>query len=85
MTIGDDLFLLISFHTQDSAGASRKERLQNEFSVYRCHTIFNCAWFYICLHFLLTARTLIAGSKTCPKGLNPAAAIAKLKLELAAE
>lgn len=25
------------------------------------------------------------GSKTCPKGLNPAAAIAKLKLELAAE
>ena len=25
------------------------------------------------------------GSRTCPKGLNPAQAIAKLKLELAAE
>jgi len=37
------------------------------------------------LTFLFIAPTLIAGSKTCPKGLNPAAAIAKLKLELAAE
>ncbi|KAI5987731.1 iron-sulphar subunit protein of succinate dehydrogenase [Pisolithus orientalis] len=44
----------------------RKEVLQNEMSLYRCHTIFNCA-------------------RTCPKGLNPAEAIAKIKLELAAE
>jgi len=32
---------------------------------------------------LLLPRSL--GSRTCPKGLNPAAAIAKIKFELAAE
>jgi succinate dehydrogenase (ubiquinone) iron-sulfur subunit len=32
---------------QDSHGAERKEKLQNEFSLYRCHTIFNCQ--YACL------------------------------------
>ncbi|KAF8829229.1 hypothetical protein HHX47_DHR3000724 [Lentinula edodes] len=52
--------------SRDSNGAKRKEYLQNELSMYRCHTIFNC-------------------SRTCPKGLNPAAAIAKIKLELAAD
>ncbi|KZT25842.1 succinate dehydrogenase iron-sulfur subunit [Neolentinus lepideus HHB14362 ss-1] len=52
--------------SRDAYGAQRKERLQNEMSLYRCHTIFNCA-------------------RTCPKGLNPAAAIAKIKLELAAD
>ncbi|KAF9457439.1 iron-sulphar subunit protein of succinate dehydrogenase [Collybia nuda] len=52
--------------SRDAYGAERKEKLQNEMSLYRCHTIFNC-------------------SRTCPKGLNPAAAIAKIKLELAAE
>ncbi|KDQ08070.1 hypothetical protein BOTBODRAFT_38289 [Botryobasidium botryosum FD-172 SS1] len=52
--------------SRDSYGAERKEKLQNTFSLYRCHTIFNC-------------------SRTCPKGLNPAAAIAKIKLELATE
>ena len=29
--------------SRDAAGAKRKEKLQNEFSLYRCHTIFNCA------------------------------------------
>ncbi|KAG5644429.1 succinate dehydrogenase complex, subunit B [Asterophora parasitica] len=52
--------------SRDAYGAERKEKLQNEMSMYRCHTIFNC-------------------SRTCPKGLNPAAAIAKIKLELAAD
>ncbi|THH28871.1 hypothetical protein EUX98_g5308 [Antrodiella citrinella] len=52
--------------SRDSYTAQRKEKLQNEMSLYRCHTIFNC-------------------SRTCPKGLNPAAAIAKIKLELATE
>ncbi|GBE84656.1 iron-sulfur subunit protein of succinate dehydrogenase [Sparassis latifolia] len=52
--------------SRDSYGAQRKEKLQNELSLYRCHTIFNC-------------------SRTCPKGLNPAAAIAKIKLDLATE
>ncbi|KAF8623245.1 hypothetical protein AX17_007491 [Amanita inopinata Kibby_2008] len=52
--------------SRDANGAERKERLQNEMSLYRCHTIFNC-------------------SRTCPKGLNPAEAIAKIKLELATE
>ncbi|KAF8323450.1 succinate dehydrogenase iron-sulfur subunit [Amanita rubescens] len=52
--------------SRDANGAERKERLQNEMSLYRCHTIFNC-------------------SRTCPKGLNPAEAIAKIKLEMASE
>ncbi|KAJ8586080.1 iron-sulfur subunit protein of succinate dehydrogenase [Rhizopogon salebrosus TDB-379] len=52
--------------SRDSYSYQRKDQLQNEMSMYRCHTIFNCA-------------------RTCPKGLNPAEAIAKIKLELAAE
>jgi succinate dehydrogenase (ubiquinone) iron-sulfur subunit len=52
--------------SRDAHGAERKERLQNEMSLFRCHTIFNC-------------------SRTCPKGLNPAEAIAKIKLEMATE
>ncbi|KAJ3479091.1 hypothetical protein NLI96_g9300 [Meripilus lineatus] len=52
--------------SRDTYGAQRKERLQNDLSMYRCHTIFNC-------------------SRTCPKGLNPAQAIAKIKYELATE
>ena len=51
---------------QDTYTEQRREKLQNDMSLYRCHTIFNCA-------------------RTCPKGLNPAAAIAKIKLELAAD
>ena len=50
--------------SRDARTAERLEKLQNPFSVYRCHTIFNC-------------------TKTCPKGLNPAKAIAELKAELA--
>jgi succinate dehydrogenase/fumarate reductase-like Fe-S protein len=34
---------------------------------------------------MLSYRFGDAGSRTCPKGLNPAAAIAKIKLELAAD
>ncbi|EIW71470.1 succinate dehydrogenase [ubiquinone] iron-sulfur subunit, mitochondrial [Tremella mesenterica] len=52
--------------SRDSYGADRKEKMQNSMSLYRCHTIFNCA-------------------RTCPKGLNPAMAIAKMKLEMATE
>ncbi|EIN05619.1 iron-sulphar subunit protein of succinate dehydrogenase [Punctularia strigosozonata HHB-11173 SS5] len=52
--------------SRDSYTKQRLEKFQNELSLYRCHTIFNCA-------------------RTCPKGLNPAAAIAKIKLELAAD
>ncbi|GAA5981227.1 hypothetical protein JCM5350_006068 [Sporobolomyces pararoseus] len=49
--------------SRDKATGSRLEQLSNPFSLYRCHTIFNC-------------------SKTCPKGLNPAKAIASLKMEM---
>ncbi|KAL5483489.1 SDH2 [Sanghuangporus weigelae] len=52
--------------SRDSYKKQRGEKLQNDLSMYRCHTIFNCA-------------------RTCPKGLNPAMAIAKIKLELATE
>ncbi|KAH9975420.1 iron-sulphar subunit protein of succinate dehydrogenase [Lactifluus volemus] len=52
--------------SRDTYKAHRKQKLQNEMSLYRCHTIFNCA-------------------RTCPKGLNPAAAIAQIKLQLTAD
>jgi len=29
--------------SRDTKGAERKERMQNTFSLYRCHTIFNCS------------------------------------------
>lgn len=46
--------------SRDEYGDERREKLENPFSMYRCHTIMNCA-------------------KTCPKGLNPGLAIAKIK------
>ncbi|SGY99295.1 BQ5605_C034g11278 [Microbotryum silenes-dioicae] len=49
--------------SRDQMTSKRLEQLQNPFSLYRCHTIFNC-------------------TKTCPKGLNPAKAIAALKQEM---
>ncbi|KDN51400.1 DHSB_USTMA succinate dehydrogenase iron-sulfur protein mitochondrial precursor [Tilletiaria anomala UBC 951] len=50
--------------SRDSYGDERREKLENTFSLYRCHTIFNC-------------------TRTCPKGLNPAKAIAQIKKDLA--
>lgn len=49
--------------SRDDASDKRRDMLQNSFSLYRCHTIFNC-------------------TRTCPKGLNPAKAIAQLKKDL---
>jgi len=51
-------------------------------SVYRCHTIFNCKCFIL---VITSAFSLSIGSRTCPKGLNPAQAIARIKMELAAD
>ncbi|KAF8247487.1 succinate dehydrogenase iron-sulfur subunit [Wilcoxina mikolae CBS 423.85] len=50
--------------SRDQFKEERKAALDNEMSLYRCHTIMNC-------------------SRTCPKGLNPGLAIAKIKKELA--
>ncbi|KJE97089.1 succinate dehydrogenase iron-sulfur subunit [Capsaspora owczarzaki ATCC 30864] len=50
--------------SRDEFKAERLAKLQDPFSLYRCHTIMNC-------------------TKTCPKGLNPARAIAMIKKELA--
>jgi len=50
--------------SRDQRHAERKEALENNMSLYRCHTILNC-------------------SRTCPKGLNPAKAIAEIKKSLA--
>lgn len=52
--------------SRDESGKERRAKLQDPFSVYRCHTIMNCA-------------------KTCPKGLNPAKAIAEIKKSMAAD
>ena len=41
-------------------GPQRLDKLEDEFKLYRCHTIMNCA-------------------QVCPKGLNPAKAIAEIK------
>ncbi len=46
--------------TRDEATNARLDRLEDEFKLYRCHTIMNCA-------------------QVCPKGLNPAKAIAEIK------
>lgn len=50
--------------SRDDFGEERRQKLENAFSLYRCHTIMNC-------------------SRTCPKGLNPAQAIAQIKKEMA--
>ncbi|KAL4399507.1 succinate dehydrogenase complex, subunit B [Malassezia pachydermatis] len=50
--------------SRDAHGDERRAKLENTFSLYRCHTIFNC-------------------TRTCPKGLNPARAIAQIKRDMA--
>jgi succinate dehydrogenase / fumarate reductase iron-sulfur subunit len=50
--------------SRDEAKAERLEELDDNFKLYRCHTIMNCA-------------------TACPKGLNPAKAIAQIKDEIA--
>lgn len=50
--------------SRDESTAKRKAMLDNSMSLYRCHTIMNCA-------------------RTCPKGLNPGLAIAKIKRSMA--
>ncbi|KAK6538076.1 succinate dehydrogenase complex, subunit B [Orbilia ellipsospora] len=50
--------------SRDQMGGQRKDALENSMSLYRCHTIMNCA-------------------RTCPKGLNPGLAIAKIKKMMA--
>ena len=49
---------------RDEAKKERLEELDDNFKLYRCHTIMNC-------------------TNTCPKGLNPAKAIAEIKKEIA--
>jgi succinate dehydrogenase / fumarate reductase iron-sulfur subunit len=64
--LGPAVLLQVGRWVSDSRDEAKKERLEklnDTFSLYRCHTIMNC-------------------TKTCPKGLNPAAAIAKLKQEV---
>jgi len=46
--------------SRDEMHAERLDKLEDEFKLYRCHTIMNCA-------------------QVCPKGLNPAKAIAEIK------
>jgi succinate dehydrogenase (ubiquinone) iron-sulfur subunit len=49
--------------SRDDYAVERRANLEDPFSVFRCHTIMNCA-------------------KTCPKGLNPGEAIAKIKKDM---
>ncbi len=46
--------------SRDEERNKRLDKIEDEFKLYRCHTIMNCA-------------------QVCPKGLNPAEAIAELK------
>lgn len=50
--------------TRDEATKQRLDQLDDEFKLYRCHTIMNC-------------------TQTCPKGLNPAKAVAQVKKAIA--
>jgi succinate dehydrogenase / fumarate reductase iron-sulfur subunit len=49
--------------SRDEATNARLDKLEDEFKLYRCHTIMNCA-------------------QVCPKGLNPAKAIAEIKKQM---
>jgi succinate dehydrogenase / fumarate reductase iron-sulfur subunit len=46
--------------SRDESTNKRLDKLEDSFSLYRCHTIMNC-------------------TSSCPKGLNPAKAIAEIK------
>ncbi|MCB2112389.1 MAG: succinate dehydrogenase iron-sulfur subunit [Parvularculaceae bacterium] len=46
--------------SRDEKADERLDKLEDEFKLYRCHTIMNC-------------------TQVCPKGLNPAKAIAEIK------
>ena len=46
--------------SRDEATGERLDELEDQFKLYRCHTIMNC-------------------TNSCPKGLNPAKAIAEIK------
>ena len=46
--------------SRDKSTNKRLDKLEDSFSLYRCHTIMNC-------------------TNACPKGLNPAKAIAEIK------
>ncbi|MDH5796021.1 MAG: succinate dehydrogenase iron-sulfur subunit [Anaplasmataceae bacterium] len=64
--IGPAALLQANRWIEDSRDTQKRERLdklQDHFSLYRCHTIMNC-------------------TQTCPKGLNPAKAIANIKKEM---
>jgi len=49
--------------SRDDFAAERMQKLDSDFSLYRCHQIMNC-------------------TRACPKGLNPAKAIAKLMKQM---
>mgnify|MGYP001619345267 CR=1 FL=1 len=55
---------LVDSREKEKNRKARLEKLQDSYSVARCHSIMNC-------------------SNTCPKGLNPAAAIGEVKKLLA--
>ncbi|ELU09592.1 hypothetical protein CAPTEDRAFT_21987 [Capitella teleta] len=46
--------------SRDDFGADRLSKMNDKWSLYKCHTIMNC-------------------TKTCPKGLNPGAAVGEMK------
>jgi len=54
---------------------------------FRPTLILDCTYTFLVTMALVTIflSHIPTGSRTCPKGLNPAEAIAKMKLELAAE
>lgn len=49
--------------SRDEFTKERLQRLDNDFTLYRCHQIMNC-------------------TRVCPKGLNPAKAIAKMMKQM---
>ncbi|BGP25511.1 succinate dehydrogenase complex, subunit B [Rhodotorula toruloides] len=65
--------------SRDTQKAARLEKLANPFSLYRCHTIFNCS--KTCPKYPLEVEQPVLTS--CFTGLNPAKAIAALKQEMA--
>jgi succinate dehydrogenase (ubiquinone) iron-sulfur subunit len=55
--------------SRDTYTRQRLEKFQNEMSLYRCHTIFNCESFFLSVVFLcLLTRTCVYRREDVPEG-----------------
>lgn len=70
--------------SRDHYATERREALEGPFSVYRCHTIMSesSVRFVFVYYELHTKEINKDCTRTCPKGLNPGEAVAKIKKDM---